>query len=1785
MKSIKTNALQKIASYLFILLFLFSNTICFSQTSISSGNVSGNWTEAGSPYQINGEITLASGTILTIDPGIIVEFQGYYKLIVEGVLLAEGTETDSIIFTTNEPATGWHGIRFESNSSTDSTKFAYCKFEYGKATGASYEATGGAIYSNGFDLISIENSTFLNNSASGGGAIYLRDGASPVIRNSKFINNEALGSADGGAIYFEWQSTAQVINNLFANNTAGSRGGAMVISNSDIVLTNNTIVNNTAASGGGAIWFHNSDGSDISILKNCIIYGNTAVNGSQFSLDSGADPDIYYCDIEGGSAGFYGGPYGGTYTDNINSDPVFNDPNAGVGNQSDAWSSDWTLQPTSPCINAGLADTSGLHLPLHDINGSQRIINNIIDMGAYESKIVPACGTISENTLWNADTVKVNCNITIDDAYVLTIDPGTVVEFQDYYSITVNGCLKAEGTMLDSIKFTVSDSIGFADTSIVDGGWAGIIFNSTAVTNDSSKFDYCIFMFGKAPETSGATNGGAFKIVNSPKISITNSLFKNNMASGMYASGGAIDIQNTDNIKIGNCTFIENIVKGPYFGGGGAINIATSSPDIYNNMFFNNVADSSSGGAIYIRDNSNPNLANNLLVNNYARYGGAVLFAAIADGTFYNNTVAFNEAKLGGGITFYDNSNPILINNIIYSNSDSVSGAQVYIFDNGSQPDFSYNNVQGGSVGFEMPDTVTYTGNYANNIDSDPLFTNPTTDVGINYNGSTANWKLQGDNPCINAGIPDTSGMNIPNIDLAGNDRIYNNVRIDIGAYEYLNNPPEMNAQSFSVNENAANSVLVGTCTASDIDGDNYTFSILSGNPNNAFNVNNFGNITVTNTDELDYESVSNQKFEIVMQVEDEGMGTLVDTAIITINLNDVNDAPVMNPFIFNLDENSINSTIVGTVSGTDEDVPAQTLSYSIIGGTYAANFAIDPASGEISIADSTPLDYETNPSIQITVQVQDNGTGNLTNNAVVTINLNDVNDYPVMANQSFSVDENSLATTSIGTIAVIDKDLPAQNLTFTITGGNDNHAFAIYPVSGELYVSDPDIIDYEVITSQKITVQVTDDGAGNLSSSAEITININNVNDNAPVFKDTTVTHSEFAAENEVIVEFETTDIDNLGGFTYSFVSGNENNIFYLQNGNGNRLYFSSNGFQNYLNYEDYQSFNLVIAVSDGDSITEANVTINIVDINESPTIDAFSFNVDEVTENNTLVGTISGTDPDIGQNLYYFIHYGNTGNVFILDSISGEIRVLDSAQLNHEGNSPSYNLQIRARDDGIPSIYAESYTTITINDVNEAPVVDPQTFSLNEVAYANTGVGTIVANHEDVDQTLSFSIIEGNESNIFSLNAETGQILLLLPDSLNYEEIPGYNFVVKVTDNSSEQLSDTALITINILDIDEPPFISDYTFTIDENSPYQSLVGIVEANDPENEPITYYFIWDNLYPPFIVNSASGEISVFEADSIDFEHRSQFLITIAARDQNWQVATSTIIINLNDLNEPPTLPHKDFYVDENKPENYVVGVVDANTDAGETVAFSITGGNYSNVFDINPNSGEIFVSNADTLNYEYRSYYELMIRATDNSAEHYWGENLAVIYVQDINDAPVINAQKLYYFKDPDINPFVGFITATDEDNDIINYSIESGNTNNAFSIVGSTGEISVLTPSEINPNETPTYNLVVKAEDHELSDTAIITIQLAPDGIFYLDLDEIVCVYPNPVKDKLSLKFNSIGKKAEIKIIDLKDQILFEKEIDSDAQIDLKEFSSGMYFLIIDYSGRSYCGKILKQ
>ena len=181
-----------------------------------------------------------------------------------------------------------------------------------------------------------------------------------------------------------------------------------------------------------------------------------------------------------------------------------------------------------------------------------------------------------------------------------------------------------------------------------------------------------------------------------------------------------------------------------------------------------------------------PAIINNAISNNSAIDGGGGICCDYTYGnpSFANNTYSNNSAARGGGLFCILYSNVTFRNSILWGNTASTSGPQVYLDDENSDPVFYYCDVQGGLDAFGLNSGIFYTGIYLHNIDTIPVFVSPSAGSGAGFDGVTADWSTEEASPCINAGTPDTTGLSLPELDLAGNPRIKGD-RIDIGAYEY----------------------------------------------------------------------------------------------------------------------------------------------------------------------------------------------------------------------------------------------------------------------------------------------------------------------------------------------------------------------------------------------------------------------------------------------------------------------------------------------------------------------------------------------------------------------------------------------------------------------------------------------------------------------------------------------------------------------------------------------------------------------------------------------------------------------------------------------------------------------------------------------------------------------------------------------------------------------------------------------------------------------------------------
>ena len=289
------------------------------------------------------------------------------------------------------------------------------------------------------------------------------------------------------------------------------------------------------------------------------------------------------------------------------------------------------------------------------------------------------------------------------------------------------------------------------------------------------------------------------------------------------------------------------------------------------------------------------------------------------------------------------------------------------------------------------------------------------------------------------------------------------------------------------------------------------------------------------------------------------------------------------------------------------------------------------------------------------------------------------------------------------------------------------------------------------------------------------------------------------------------------------------------------------------------------------------------------------------------TVVGTFSSTDPDNpaqGQTFTYTLVSGanSTDNAsFTIGTGANAGRLLTASAFNFEAKS-SYSIRVRTTDNGSTPLFFEESFTITVTNVNEAPVIAIQTFSLAENSATNTVVGTVAASDPDAGQTLTYAITAGNTGGAFAINSSSGQLTVANPAALNFEVTPSFALIVQVTDNGSPASSAAATVTVNLTNVNEAPVIAPQTFSIAENVANNTVVGTVVASDPDaGNTLTYSITAGNTNGAFAINATTGQLRVANPAALNFEVTPTFALTVNVSD-GALTGTATVTVNLTNV-------------------------------------------------------------------------------------------------------------------------------------------------------------------------------------------------------------------------------------------------------------------------------------------
>ncbi|KAM5240458.1 cadherin-23 isoform 2-T2 [Hipposideros larvatus] len=890
------------------------------------------------------------------------------------------------------------------------------------------------------------------------------------------------------------------------------------------------------------------------------------------------------------------------------------------------------------------------------------------------------------------------------------------------------------------------------------------------------------------------------------------------------------------------------------------------------------------------------------------------------------------------------------------------------------------------------------------------------------------------------------------------------------------------------------------TVQALDLDeGPNGTvvYAIIAGNIIDTFHINKHTGV-ISAAKELDYE-ICHGRYTLIVTATDQCpilSRRLTSTTTVLVNVNDINDNVPTFPRDyegpFEVTEGQPGPRVWTFLAHDRDSGPNGQVEYSIVDGDPLGEFLISPVEGVLRVRKDVELDRETIAFYNLTICARDRGVPPLSSTMLVGIRVLDINDNdPVLLNlpMNVTISENSPVSSFVAHILASDADSGCNALlTFNITAGNRDRAFAINATTGIVTVNRP--LDRERIPQYRLTISVKDNPENPRIARRDfdfLLIFLADENDNHPIFTESTY-HAEV-----------------------------------MENSPAGSVMVKSP-----LNRELVATYEVTVSVIDNASdlpersvsMPDAKLTVNILDVNDNtPQFKPFGITyyteqvLEGATPGTTLIA-VAAVDPDKGLNgliTYTLLDQMPPGYVQLEDSSAGKVianRTVDYEEVHW------LNFTVRASDNGSPPRAAEIPVYLEIVDINDNnPIFDQPSYQ--EAIFEDVPVGTVILRVTATDaDSGNYAVIEyglGNGEGKFSINPTTGDIYVL--SSLDREKKDHYILTAIAKDNpgdiASNRRENSVQVVIQVLDVNDcrPEFSKpQYSTSVYENEPAGTSVITMMATDQDegsNAELAYSLEGPGM-EAFHVDKDSGLVTTQRP----LRSYERFNLTVVATDGGepplW--GTTMLLVEVIDVNDnrpvfvrPPngTILH----IKEEIPLRsnvYEVYATDQDEGLNGAVRYSFlksTGNRDWEYFTIDPISG--LIQTALRLDRETQAVYSLILVASDlGQPVPYETMQPMLVVLDDIDDneplfvRPPKGSPQYQLLTVPEHSPrgtLVGNVTgAVDADegpNAIVYYFIAAGNEEMNFQLLPD-GRLLVL--RDLDREREALFSFIVKASSN---------------------------------------------------------------------------------------------------
>jgi VCBS repeat-containing protein len=463
---------------------------------------------------------------------------------------------------------------------------------------------------------------------------------------------------------------------------------------------------------------------------------------------------------------------------------------------------------------------------------------------------------------------------------------------------------------------------------------------------------------------------------------------------------------------------------------------------------------------------------------------------------------------------------------------------------------------------------------------------------------------------------------------------------------------------------------------------------------------------------------------------------------------------------------------------------------------------------------------------------------------------------------------------------------------------------------------------------------------------------------------------------------------------------------------------------------------------------ILEAQASVNTAPVANNAAI--------TLDEDSSYSGFLAAVDADDDPLVYSIVAGGSSGTATITNTANGAFTYTPNPDF-----FGSDQFTFKVNDGTVDSNVAT--ISVTVNNVNDQPQASNSSIIVVEdTPYS----GNLPASDADDDDLYYTIVSNGAKGTVNITNTATGAFVY----SPNLNATGSDSFTFKVNDGTLD--SNTATVSVTILNVNDQPQASGMTISTDENTPYS---GTLIASDPDDDQLQYSIVTNGSKGTAVItNSSSGAFTYTPNSGATGSDSFTFNVNDGHLDSN----TATVSVTINVVNQAPQASGFAISTDENTPYS---GTLIASDPDEDPLQYSIVSnaskgtaaitGSSTGAFTYTPNSG---ASGSDSFTF----------KVNDGNLD----SNTATVSVtiSSVNQAPLATG---FAISTNANTSYSGTLTASDPDDDTLQFSIVSNGSKGTAAITDSATGGFTYTP---NTDETGNDSFTFRVYDGELYSAA---------------------------------------------------------------------------------------------